>query len=1171
MVHIKKVEIYGFKSFGFKNTIVEFRPGLVTVSGPNGSGKSNILDAIIFAMGENRPKVMRADKLRSLIHDIDGQHRGTKITRSIVHFDNVDRKIPINSDTVEIAREMDSKGDNTYYINKKKSQRNSVINLLDAANAGLNQLNALQQGTVTKISELSSEEKRKSIEDLVGLSYFDEKKEEAQKNLEEADHRLEIALTRMDEVKKNIDNLEEARNIFLRRKVIEVEIGRLNAIDAAHNLKIVNAEIAQKKTESDELANQMRQNRIVRDELDIEIKKIETEKTNFLTEVEEHNHKKAEVDSKIIELINKQHESHAAVSVASKHIAQIISRLPKIDEDLRIAGNENKTLSDDSISLQNLLDQISTRKTDITKKLDANKAELTAMIRANAELTARITSKDNQNKKLTDDRFSATLTISKLETQLTDSDARFSSNHSKKVAITTNITNLKGISARLERLIMGHNSSLKSLQSQMSALDAKRTKIQKGIDDLNEILEKSQNAASQYDAKLKTIRNIMHEDYSIARLRANAHEIGIEGFAYEILSWDPKYERAVLAAGSEWLKAIVTKDIATMVSLSEYARSKHLPKLKIISLGGISKLNSTYTGSGYARLADHVKCTDVYKPLATFLFGDVIIARTIKEAHKLAADGHRVVTLDGELVEPGITATVIDTNSKISKLTRIIANSTTLDDLLHSIGLLKEYVGKKRVSRSHVNVALNNAHRELAACESSIATSQSELDHLIGQLNKAQATYQLLDTQNTKISKNKEYAINEIQRLDYTIKTLDEKLQDAKVETNEADAENTLKTINALSASKTSLESEIDQVRSEYDNASSRILKTKSDLERNTERTNTLNVERDRLVKERVILDERVIEQTRLRDTSSEEITTIRQKEHEIISTNKASISHVNDYDSQLNKLQSRSRTVEREISNATRANDSLRRDLGDLTSREGQLKRVCELHEIGTDIDDINVRELLHALRAELDSTTSFNSASPADYQDISTSYRSMSSKKNALESERNKIISFIEGIEKDKRQKFLDAFNIVNTEIRHVFTKMTGGNAELELQDEDDIFNSGISYMVQFANKPKRESASISGGEKSLAAIVFVLGLQKLNPSPFYLFDEVDAHLDAPNSEKLARILTERAATSQFITVSLKDSIIKRANLVYGVYPKNGVSQVLVYKDKQAQAIAN
>ena len=96
------------------------------------------------------------------------------------------------------------------------------------------------------------------------------------------------------------------------------------------------------------------------------------------------------------------------------------------------------------------------------------------------------------------------------------------------------------------------------------------------------------------------------------------------------------------------------------------------------------------------------------------------------------------------------------------------------------------------------------------------------------------------------------------------------------------------------------------------------------------------------------------------------------------------------------------------------------------------------------------------------------------------------MSSRKNELEGERNALVSFIESIEKDKRQTFLDAFDTVDKEIREIFTKMNGGNAWLELENEDDIFNSGINYFIQFQNKPKRESTSISGGEKTLAAVV-------------------------------------------------------------------------------------
>ena len=194
-MHIKKVEIFGFKSFGFKNTIVDFEPGLMSISGPNGSGKSNILDAITFALGENKPTVMRAPNLRALMHDIDGaSRRGPKLARSSVHFDTTDSKIPVDSDIVTITREMSEKGENIYYLNKVKVQRNKILDLMNLANAGLNQINNVQQGTVQRISEMNGEEKRQVIEDLVGLSDFDEKKKDAEKQLSIADQKLAIAL-----------------------------------------------------------------------------------------------------------------------------------------------------------------------------------------------------------------------------------------------------------------------------------------------------------------------------------------------------------------------------------------------------------------------------------------------------------------------------------------------------------------------------------------------------------------------------------------------------------------------------------------------------------------------------------------------------------------------------------------------------------------------------------------------------------------------------------------------------------------------------------------------------------------------------------------------------------------------------------------------------------------
>ena len=300
MVHIKKVEIFGFKSFGFKNTIVDFEPGLISISGPNGSGKSNILDAITFALGENKPTVMRAPSLRALMHDIEGAaRRGPKLARTSVHFDNSDRMIAVDSDTVTITREMSEKGENVYYLNKSKVLRNKILDLMNLANAGLNQINNVQQGTVQRISEMNGEEKRQVIEDLIGLSDFDEKKKDAEKQLLAADQKLAIALAKMGEVKKRIDELEEDRNNKLRYDLIERELNRYRAISAASDLKTI---IEQKSSKQKNLNSINSDKKHIDEERSVIRKQriaIQKQKDEFMDEVNRYNKVKSEIETNL--------------------------------------------------------------------------------------------------------------------------------------------------------------------------------------------------------------------------------------------------------------------------------------------------------------------------------------------------------------------------------------------------------------------------------------------------------------------------------------------------------------------------------------------------------------------------------------------------------------------------------------------------------------------------------------------------------------------------------------------------------------------------------------------------------------------------------------------------------------------------------------------------------
>jgi Chromosome segregation ATPases len=270
------------------------------------------------------------------MHDVEGAaRRGPKMARTSVHFDNLDRKIPVDSDIVTITREMNDKGDNIYYLNKKKVIRSKILDLMEIANAGLNQINNVQQGTVTRISEMTSEEKRIVIEDLIGLSAFDEKKKEAEKQLTDADHKLEIAMAKMGEVKKRIDELEEERNKKLRYDILERELNRYRAISAASSLKSIQSEKVSKDKTLNSLNSEIKNLEEERASIRKDASEIRAQKTKFMDEVNAYNKSKSEIETKLSMHRQKFDEADSLIKTSTNRLTEIDTNLPshKIDLD----------------------------------------------------------------------------------------------------------------------------------------------------------------------------------------------------------------------------------------------------------------------------------------------------------------------------------------------------------------------------------------------------------------------------------------------------------------------------------------------------------------------------------------------------------------------------------------------------------------------------------------------------------------------------------------------------------------------------------------------------------------------------------------------------------------------------------------------------------------------
>ena len=201
-----------------------------------------------------------------------------------------------------------------------------------------------------------------------------------------------------------------------------------------------------------------------------------------------------------------------------------------------------------------------------------------------------------------------------------------------------------------------------------------------------------------------------------------------------------------------------------------------------------------------------------------------------------------------------------------------------------------------------------------------------------------------------------------------------------------------------------------------------------------------------------------------------------------------------------------------------------------------------------------------MRMMQFELERIGAVNQLALSHYAEQISRYKELSLRLNELEREKQAIVRFMDEVERKKRNVFMEAFEKINQNLQEYFSKLTGGgNVTLKLENMDDPFSGGADMIVQFPNKPSIVVSGASGGERSVAAVAFIFAIQQLFPAPFYIFDEIDAHLDPYNSEKLADLLKEQSTNSQFICMTLRDVFMDRADKLYGVYVQNGISRVI------------
>ncbi|MEE8131969.1 MAG: chromosome segregation SMC family protein, partial [Nitrososphaerales archaeon] len=1136
------------------------------VTGPNGSGKSNILDAIMFALGENSSKTLRVDKLHSLFHDQSGD-RVHRLARTSVSFDNTDRSIPLDSNTVTVTREMPPQGESQYYLNGRKVTKTTITGLLEVVLAVPNELNVVQQGKIMRIAEYDSDERRRIIEDIVGLSYFDDKKAEAMKQLDASDRRLEVAMAKMGEIRNRIDDLEGERNDQLRFQHLERDIRRFRAIKISISIRESRERLeSQKVTLEQNLAETKKVGQLL-DEVQAQLSQLEAEKDKFLQKVDVHSRAKADVDSTISNKIMKYEQLKASIASGEQRVKQIGQKIPSLMKERERQKKENDIMNAKINELNSDLSVKKEEKRNIAAKLERLTFEHKELLDRQSEINEQKVRLEERLKDLEKTQTNLTVELSVNLEQEKSIAEKLEANTKRANNITDAKNKLDILIPELQSLMDKQLENIASDDQAVQKFAVRKVKIEQQIENTSFMLEKASPIAVQFETKIKMAKNYQQEDYAIAMLLPYAKQFGIIGTFMQLVKWEKEYQHAVFAVASLWMKALVVKDVKKMFKILDHAREMQLPKLRMIPLDIAINQNDRNFPSyqGLRGLLSDFVTSHQARNLVDFIFGDILLVDTTDTAYELAKEGWKTVTVSGELFEPKASAITLDLNSKIIDLTKTILLGESIENLKSSINLLRQLITKKKNELNDILPKVKQVEeskvelcRSLAVIDSQIENAQSSLQHQARNNEEIQARITLLSNLHADTRKKIEELETQQTEMNFKITEINNKL-------DEIDDQGVTRSIREIDLKKVEvgrtaehMESEIRErltVISSHKDKAEGLLKMIGDID------NEIKIIKEEAKEKAIIIKEN---DKTLLDVKAE-LKSFRDKEQQLIDTSGNSVGMLREYESKTKVVLDQVNKLSKQMSNLDKDIALNRKEIADLSIRETTLMQ---------DLIESGYREPLMGYDAAIDVADlvkehdflrgSINQLADKNYVQIINGYREMSSRKNQLESERNSIVRFIEDIEREKKHVFMQAFDKVNKDIRYMFSRMTGddGSAWLEIENPDDVFNSGIMFLVQFPDKPPRETTSLSGGEKTIAATTFLLALQSLKPSPFYLFDEIDAHLDAENTERLSRIIVEKSRACQMIIVSLKDVIVANAQMVHGVYPRNGVSQLIKYK---------
>jgi len=1176
MPFIKKIELKSFKSFGPQTVKIALDKGFTAVTGPNGSGKSNIMDAVLFSLGELSTKRMRAENAAQLIfHGSDkaGQEKA-KMAKVVIQFDNSDGTMPVDTTTVTISREVFRNGQSVYRLNGRRMSRAYITETLSMSSISSISQNIIPQGTLTRLTDINPMERRKIIEDLVGIGQYDQEKSEAEEKLRSADFSIRTAMGRIDEVQKRLDDLERERNQLLRYNFIQTETKKFQAIKLSSDITQVNNKITEAagqtekvKSRVDKLKQQRDLRRSKRHEIESDWRKLSGENLEAGgSEVLKVQIKIGELKSKLTELTTRINSGQGSIE-SMKRIRE---------NNLVQQENLRKEIRENRLKIRVFRNEFAKIKEEITLK----QAEHEALAKETALLWEGLGGNNEQIHLKQAEIDSHVKRIAYLRSEYTkDKSAlrlcsgRLKNLNVRKEKFQSSLVEIEKSLSELEQVQRDQKTQLKNLEHIIERKKIQKDTVEKEITEAEKIATSAKDAVIEFATQRDLAATIAAEEKALRSIEemGNVGAIsGIQGRLRNLIKIDKNYKKAIEAAATGWLDALVVANIDSAFTCTETLRRMKLGRIKIIPLQGAINVKNKEVPRRegvVGALSSFMKYESANALAINYVFGDTVVASNDKVAFALSNEGYRAVTVNGDLYEPGAFeggyyrapidfSTIIPSENALKSLDEAVnALQTHLIQRGTDITGIEEEIERSKIEMTRLSESVSTLDRELVRIKRSVKRTQFNIRHTEkygGKLEREAAAYK----GRMSIYMNERNSIRRTDvRLHSEIANLRLITDVTHIQELEVQREKLGEEVNAFRQKSGSAQTEISTYQSQFD----RVLRNgykniKIQIAKVEQQQKKLEKEVAEALQEREVIKKDLDEQEKSRVALSEVVFSAREESKK--------------FTTQIDSIDLELRSLDSEYEQADRLLNQLNLSMETSQLRLQQLQ--YQLHQFGfeqpletTQKQVEEAETTVRMMQFEMERIGAINQLALSHYADQISRYRELSVRLNELEREKQAIVQFMDEIESKKRKVFMTAFEKINTSLKVYFAKLTGGGeATLKLENPEEPFTGGIDMIVQFPNKPSIVVSGASGGERSVSAVSFIFSLKEFTPATFFILDEVDAHLDAYHTTKLAEVLLEEASKMQFIVISLRPEMVNKAQKVFGVYERNGVSNVVTAK---------